>query len=200
MLFLIIILVLLLPVMCHLIFPMRKPVLDHYFSPGQTYTSKGEGITQIVLKQEGNKIYGELQIEPGAKGPPEHMHKTFDESISVIQGTLTVTIDGQTTKANPGDRVVFKKGSYHSMRNEGDTLVMLRSTQEEDYVPVEFAYALSQLYPLMNKSNGFTFSLFAKICVLDELFDSIPAGPPPAVFSLIKKIVKPYARLIGVRP
>jgi hypothetical protein len=42
--------------------------------------------------------------------------------------------------------------------------------------------------------------MFAKICVLDTAFDTVPAGPPPAFFVLLKKAVKPYARLLGVTP
>jgi hypothetical protein len=45
---------LLLPIIYDLLFPVPKPDLRNYFQPGETYTSKAEGVTQIVLRQEGD--------------------------------------------------------------------------------------------------------------------------------------------------
>lgn len=188
----------LLPVFYNLLFPFKRPNMENYFSPGQTFISEAEGITQTVIRQDGNKVYCELSFAPHAIGPPEHLHMSFDECATVVKGTLTTQTDGQVTKLNTGDRVVLKKGVYHRMYNDTNETVVIRSEKEEDYIPVEFSYSLAQLYPLMNPNGGLTFKMFLKICVLDDLFDSIPQGPPPAFFKVIKKIVKPYARLFGV--
>ena len=140
-----------------------------------------------------------MRFAPHAAGPPEHIHERMDESILVASGTLSYKLNGVEGQAGPGSRIHFPAGAYHKMWNATDSEVVLRPEKPEDCVPVEFAYSLDRLYPLMGK-NGLTLKMFAKICVLDELFDSIPAGPPPSVFKVIKKIVKPYARLFGVTP
>ncbi len=197
---LIIIGVLLLPIFYNLLFPFKKPNLENYFSPGQTYTSSAEGITQTVLRQDGNKVYCELKFEPHAIGPPYHMHVNLNEKSSIIKGTLSAKINGQIKHLNPGDRIVLNKGVYHSMYNETNEEVIVRSEKDEDYLPIEFAYSLSQLYPLMKPEGGLSFKMFLKICVLDVLFDSVPFGPPPAFFGIIKKVIKPYARLLGATP
>jgi hypothetical protein len=88
-----IILLLLLPVLYNLLFPFRKPNLVHYFIPGQTFFSEAEGIRQTIIKQEGDKVYGQLELLPHAAGPPEHLHYAFDESGTVLQGTLSVKIN-----------------------------------------------------------------------------------------------------------
>lgn len=191
---------LLLPGVYNLLFPFKRPNLDNYFSPGQTLTSKAEGITQTIIWQEGHKVYSELKFEPNAVGPLEHVHLTIDETLSVIKGTLTAKVGGKISKLTAGERVILKKGVYHRMYNETREEVILRSVKEEDYVPVVFAYSLAQLYPLMKHEGGLTLKMFAKICVLDHFFDTVPKGPPPAFFTIIKKIVKPYARLFGVTP
>jgi quercetin dioxygenase-like cupin family protein len=192
--------ILLLPVAYNLLFPFRRPRLDNYFSPGQTFTSEAEGVTQTVIRQEGNRVYSELTFAPHAAGPPEHLHRTLDESLSVVKGTLTTKVGGQVRRAAAGERIVLRKGVYHRLYNETGEEVVLRSVAEEDYIPVELAYSLAQLYPLMKTGGGLSLKMFAKICVLDNAFDTVPAGLPPAFFSILVKAAKPYARLFGVTP
>jgi quercetin dioxygenase-like cupin family protein len=197
---LIIVGLLLFPVFYNLAFPFKRPHLDNYFTPGQTFTSESEGVTQTVIRQEGDKVYCNLKFGAKAIGPPEHLHLTLDESATVIKGTLTTKVGGQIKKLNAGDRVILPKGIYHTMYNETDSEVIIKSEQTQDYLPVELAYSLFQLYPLMKTGRGNTLKMIAKICVLDELFDTFIIGPPPRVFKAFKKIVKPYARLFGVTP
>ena len=78
--------------------------------------------------------------------------------------------------------------------------MIIRPEKEEDYLPIELAYSLAQLYPLMKPDGGLTFSMLMKISVLDDLFDTVPLGPPPAFFKVMKKTIQPYARLFGVTP
>ncbi|MDQ3843551.1 MAG: cupin domain-containing protein [Bacteroidota bacterium] len=197
---LIIILLLLLPIFYNLLVPFKQPDLNNYFLPGQTFTSKAEGITQTIIRQEGDKVYGELTFEPQAAGPPEHLHYTFDESGTVIAGTLSAKIDGEVIRLNAGERLLLKRGIYHRIFNETSEPVIFRSDRKEDYIPVAFAYSLAQLYPLIEHHGKPTLKMIARIAVLDDLFDSVPAGPPPVVFKVVTKIIKPYARLLGVTP
>jgi quercetin dioxygenase-like cupin family protein len=192
--------ILLLPVVYHLLFPFRKLQLENYFSPGYTFYSKGEGVTQTVIKQEGNRIYAETVFEPNAIGPPEHLHENINESATVIKGTLTTKVNGKITRLSAGDRLYFPKGILHKMYNETSEEVILRSEYEEDFIPAELAWSLQQLYPLMSADGKVSMKLFAKICVLDNYFDTVLPGPPPFVFKMVKKMVKPYARLFGVTP
>jgi hypothetical protein len=62
--------ILLLPVLYNQLFPLRRPRLDHYFRPGHTFTSAAEGVTQTVIRQEGNRVYSELRFAPRAAGTP----------------------------------------------------------------------------------------------------------------------------------
>ena len=197
---LIIIALLLLPVFYNLIFPFKRPKLDNYFSVGQTFKSVAEGVTQTVIRQDGNKLYCELLFAPNAIGPPEHLHTELEESATVIKGTLTTKVAGQISKLKAGDRLVLHKGIYHRMYNETNEDVIMRCEKDDDFIPIELAYSLAQLYPLMKPEGGLTLKMFAKICVLDNLFDTVPFGPPPALLTAIKKIVKPYARMFGVTP
>lgn len=194
----IIAIIVLLPVLYNLLFPVKPPVLENYFKPGQTYYSAAEGIKQTVLRQVGNKVFCELQFDPLAAGPPEHVHLHMHEYIHVAQGTLSAKLNGEVKQFHAGQRLEIPAGMYHKMFNATESVVILRPETEEEYVSAEFAYSLEKLYPIMPVGGGVSLKLIAKISVLDNLFDSIPAGPPPIVFKVVKKIVKPYARVFGV--
>lgn len=189
-----------LPVLYNLLFPFKKPNLENYFTPGQVFTNEGEGLTQTILRQEAHKVFTELRLEPGSNGPPEHLHQHIDEKITVVMGTITTIINGQMKVCYAGDRLILDSGIYHRFYNESNAPVVLRAEKEDEYIPVELAYSLAQLYPLMKKRDGLSLKMIAKIAVLDELFDTVPLGPPPAIFKIMKKVVKPYARLFGFTP
>lgn len=176
--------ILLLPVLYDLLFPVRLPDLRNYFKPGTTYTSKAEGVTQIVLWQEGERVYNELRFLPRASGPPEHLHRTFDECGTVVKGVLTTTLNGQVFRVVAGEHFIMPKGIHHRLYNETDEEVVVRCDQEGDHLPVEFAYSLSELYPLF--SDKPSLKMLAKMAALARLFDSEIKGPPP------------FARLFGI--
>src|SRR5687768_15659452 len=113
------------PVMYNLLFPMKRPNLQNYFTGGQTFTSELEGITQVILRQDGDKVFSELRFEPHAIGPPEHLHVHLDESLTVISGTLTAKVNGKVNTYSTGERVILPRGQYHTMYNETSNVVVL---------------------------------------------------------------------------
>ena len=92
----VIVILVLLPVIYNLLFPLTYPSLDNFFAPGQILESKWEGVAQKIIRQEGDKVYTEAILQPGAQGPPEHLHEGFSETAVVKQGILTVKVNGQT--------------------------------------------------------------------------------------------------------
>ena len=197
---LIITVIILLPYFYNALFPLRPPVLENYFTPGQTFFSKEEGVTQTVIRQDGKKVYCELKFDPYAPGPPGHMHSAFDESGTIVKGTLSTETGTKAREVYEGERVILPKGINHRMYNNTGDTVILRPEKEEDYIPVELAYSLAQLYPVMDSDGKNSLKLIMKISVLDSLFDVIPAGSPPDLFNILKKVIKPYARLFGISP
>lgn len=192
--------ILLLPILYHFAVPLKPPYLDDYFTPGNMIFSESEGIKQIILEVRGRNVYSELTLLPQAQGPPEHMHKYFDESFVVSKGELTIKLNNEIFKIPKGNRFKIPKGMYHRIYNETDKEVTIRPEHETDFVPLEFTYSLAQLYPLMDSKKDNGLKLLMKLSVLDELFDSIIKGPHPAVIRVVKKILKPYARIFGVTP
>ncbi len=196
----IILTILLLPVLYNMLFPLQPPRLDGYFKAGQIFSSNMEGVTQTIIKQNGDKVYSEVTLSPGSAGPPEHLHISFDESATITKGTLTVKLNNEVTEMGAGSRIYFPRGQYHAFSNKTNSDVVLSCDHDSDYLPVSFAYTLSQFYPLMDSRSKFkTIHLIFKMSMFGELFDSYLVEVPIPVQKAIKMIVRPYARVLGYK-
>lgn len=77
---------------------------------GQTYYIKAWCETTFAF---------ETNSEPG-QYVPVHIHPTQDEFILVQEGELDLKLDGEWTKAGPGDLVRMPKGVPHGYFNKSD--------------------------------------------------------------------------------
>jgi len=190
---------LLLPFVYDLLFPLRIPSLVNYFHPGQTFIGKSEGLTQKVIRQEGGRVYCELIVSPGAAGPPEHLHLHFTESGILSKGTLRVKLNDHFIHCKEGDRLLLPANQFHTFCNESETeVVIVPGDNELDYMPVEFMYGLTQVYPFMDSDSKWKgLHLLMKLSLLGDQFDSYIAGPPVPMQKLIRRVLRPYARVLG---
>src|SRR5688572_4926796 len=85
----------------HAIFPEKKPDISTYFKPGDVFYSKAEKVKQTVVKQENGHVYCTTLLEPFAPGPPEHVHKDFDEVFEIKNGELSMLVNGEVKKIRP---------------------------------------------------------------------------------------------------
>jgi len=159
-----------------------------------------EGVTQTIIKQIGDKVYSELTLVSGSASPPEHLHLGFDENATVTKGTLTVKLNGETSELGAGSRISFQKGQYHTFSNKTDSEVVITCDKDTDYVPVSFAYSLAQFYPLMDSNSKLKMvHFFFKMSMFGDLFDSYVVDAPVNAQKTIKKILRPYARVLGYK-
>lgn len=77
---------------------------------GQKYFPKA--ISETTFAFEANSAPGQHV--------PVHIHPTQDEFILVQEGTLDLKLDGEWTKAGPGDLVRMPKGVPHGYFNKSD--------------------------------------------------------------------------------
>ena len=77
---------------------------------GQRYFPKA--ISETTFAFEANSAPGQHV--------PVHIHPTQDEFILVQEGTLDLKLDGEWTKAGPGDLVRMPKGAPHGYFNKSD--------------------------------------------------------------------------------
>ena len=131
------------------IFAEPSPPAHLHPTVGDTFESTWEGVRQTVQKHEEGRLFVEVQVAPGAAGPPEHIHLGFDETLTVQSGTLTVLVDGETQLLGPGQSVPVPAGTAHTFRNETDEPVV-----GTGWLPEEFAFFLSQMYGFIDEAEA----------------------------------------------
>ncbi|ACA18019.1 Cupin 2 conserved barrel domain protein [Methylobacterium sp. 4-46] len=92
-------------------------------------TRAGEGIEGIrwnilgqtyVPKQLSEASFGwHATLPPGTFVPP-HIHPTQDEFVYMLQGRLSLELNGEPGLAEPGDTIRLPRGVPHGLFNRGD--------------------------------------------------------------------------------
>ncbi|MEM8860769.1 MAG: cupin domain-containing protein [Chloroflexota bacterium] len=60
----------------------------------------------------------------GLKGPPSHLHPKQTETFTVLEGQLTLTMEGKTVTLGPGESVTVPIGVAHTFDNsQGDDVL-----------------------------------------------------------------------------
>lgn len=185
----------------HLVlFPENKPEVTTYFKTGQEFYSLAEGFRQTVIKQEKGIVYCSLQVDPFAPGPPLHIHTEFDEFVEVHNGELSLLLNGEVKKVQPGERIHIPKGTPHKPFNQTADTIHLKG-----YVafPEKFAFNLVQIYGLLDNNPDFVKSpkaLLQIVMFTSEGFDSyIADGPPVVIQKAVGFLITPLARLLGFK-
>jgi quercetin dioxygenase-like cupin family protein len=62
----------------------------------------------------------ETTATPGFPGSVLHLHESTVDSFYVLEGTLTLTLDGRTVEAGPDSYALVPPGNPHSFSNLGD--------------------------------------------------------------------------------
>jgi quercetin dioxygenase-like cupin family protein len=83
------------------------------------------GASSLSIKAEsattgGAVFLSETEIEPGFPGPPPHTHEHMHEMFYVLEGVLTVLVEGRTIEARPGTFVCAPPGIVHTFANRSD--------------------------------------------------------------------------------
>jgi quercetin dioxygenase-like cupin family protein len=73
----------------------------------------------LQLLAPGERTSGRwLRLDPGTTRPTRERH--HETCRYVVRGELTVTVDGESHAAGPGDTVVVPRGEPHALANHGD--------------------------------------------------------------------------------
>lgn len=66
-------------------------------------------------RTDGGYTVVEVRTTPDA-GPPPHVHGSEDEHLHVLEGELTVTLDGAEHSLGPGDELTLPRDIPHHVR------------------------------------------------------------------------------------
>ena len=80
---------------------------------GKIVLVPGHKITHKISGEDTDGRYSLLEIELIGDGPPQHIHKTEDESMYVLEGEIKVLLGERTFKAKAGTFVQIPRGTVH---------------------------------------------------------------------------------------
>jgi mannose-6-phosphate isomerase-like protein (cupin superfamily) len=135
----------------------------------------GARVTFVPMDDRTPYSLTEWDLEPGAQGPPIHIHHKTDEGFYVMAGHFGFVLDGITTYTKPGTHVLVPRGHSHSFWNAGarraKCLCIISPPGLEQY----FRELAGQLGDI--KSQGASIDVRKK---LSEKYDMEVVGPPAA--------------------
>lgn len=68
-------------------------------------------------QSSGRLVMFEMTVPPQARVPAPHYHRDVDEAVYVLEGTLTMSLDGQRHELHPGDSLFVPRGRVHGFEN-----------------------------------------------------------------------------------
>jgi uncharacterized cupin superfamily protein len=140
---------------------------------------------------DGDKVIVENFVTPG-NGPVMHTHFLQDEELTVIKGKLGYQILGQEKRfANPGETVLFKRGTPHRFWNEGKDILNCKGWIKPANTIVFF---LSAIYAAQNKSGKGQPETFDGAYLMTRYSKEYDL---PEIPLFVKKIVFPITIFIG---
>jgi quercetin dioxygenase-like cupin family protein len=94
---------------------LRKP------ARGRTVAVVGDVYRFLATGEETGGKYAlwEAIVPPGG-GPPPHVHSREEEGFYVLEGEVTLTVNGERVVATAGTFANVPVGTPHRFRNEGD--------------------------------------------------------------------------------
>lgn len=72
------------------------------------------------FSREGDVLRIDIWSEPGGGVLTEHFHPTIEERYEVLEGQLTVYVEGKPRVLGPGERAVVPPGVRHRFENTGE--------------------------------------------------------------------------------
>lgn len=102
-----------------------KGVEPHEFAPGVTLNAIGG--EQVLMCR--------VTYQPGAV-IPEHSHPESEQLMYVVEGDVTLTVDGASVTLTSGDVAVVNKGQLHHLSTvEGCVFIEALAPVPIDHVP-----------------------------------------------------------------
>jgi quercetin dioxygenase-like cupin family protein len=92
---------------------------------GKTVSALGNSYTYKASGKETGGGFALIEITVVGDGPPPHIHKTEEEAIYVLEGSLDVVVGEHRIKANAGAFVLVPRGIVHTFSKVGASAKIL---------------------------------------------------------------------------
>jgi len=110
-----------------LVFPVTPMPLALLPRAGDAVHNPLTGETLVLLKAhaetDGRSFEGDLILDPHSAVAFEHVHHDVEQSYTVVEGILSVSLAGEEREVRPGETLVVPPGTAYRPMNRGDQRV-----------------------------------------------------------------------------
>lgn len=141
-------------------------------------------------------------IPPQSIGPPKHIHPTYDETFTVLEGRFSFLLNKRAIIIGEGETIVVKRGMAHTFSPADPGKVC--SFLLEANPPGRLSEVIRTIWGLAldgkTNSKGQPKEFWQGIAIGSELRDdTIFASPPPLLQRILFKLLGPAANKKGYR-
>jgi quercetin dioxygenase-like cupin family protein len=164
-----------------------------YTYPHTIQNNHGEKLVFLrkIAHPSGDWLEVENFVQPKA-GPPMHVHWKQDESLTVVNGKIGYQLKGGAEEfAEPGETVLFRRGTWHRFWNAGDDVLHCTGWVKPAH---NLEYFLTEMYKAMDngthgrpEANAGTFLMMRYKSEFDLA----------AIPGFVKKVILPLQYFIG---
>jgi len=179
--------------------PDRRPI-----RVGEVWENPVTGERATILERpwdnpEG-RVTAELTARVGSRVVGEHRHPALVERFTVLEGELTVKINGQTSILRQGESAVIEASVWHDWWNATSRDVRVRV---EVTPGLRFAHLIETFFGLARLGHtdrtGMPYPLQLALSAQEFSDVIVFRSPPPAVQRAIFGALAPVARWRGYR-
>lgn len=153
---------------------------------------------KTARETQGELLEFEMFVQPGAHGPPLHVHPESEEAFTVLKGTLRARVHDEEMAFAQGDKFIVPAGTPHTWWNASDAetqvLVEFRpASRMETFLEVFYGLAKDGKTNVQGVPN-----LLQLAAIVPSYYDvNHLAKPPLMVQKIIFGILRPIAHLLG---
>jgi quercetin dioxygenase-like cupin family protein len=161
-----------------------------------------ERATVLELPDENpeHRATAELTALVGSRVIGEHLHPTLVERFTVLEGELTLKLDGKTSVMRQGESAAVEPGTWHDWWNAADRDARVRV----EVTPGErFAHLIETLFGLAGlgytDSKGLPTPLQLALIAREFSDVIVLRSPPRPMQRVLFAVLAPIARCLGYR-
>jgi quercetin dioxygenase-like cupin family protein len=163
----------------------------------------GQIIQFVQTKSDPKGQFLELisTYEAHSKEPVAHYHPNQDEYFEVLQGELSVRLNGKLQALKPGEKLHIEKNTVHSMWNATEDKAVV-SWKTVPALDTEYLLEMNTGLATDNKTNEEGIPGILQVALMMNHFDHVfrVAKPSFAIQKIVFGILTPFAWLLGYRP
>ena len=132
-----------------------------------------------TAETNGELLKIEFENQPDDIAPPYHLHPDQEEAFTVIEGCLSLRVDGEEHELGPGERIVAPRNAPHTFWNAGTKPVRFTSEHRPAHGFEGFITSLYDLdYDGRSNAKGAPPVLQLMALLKARKGEQFVAGPP----------------------